>query len=99
MPRSCAKPIAPSIQADSGAALSPKAQRRPKLAWDIDMWVKLPEVVDYLRKNGLNITQAANTQEWFMDNKPVYAHQLLMLANKLRLEKNLPIFLVGDVSC
>jgi hypothetical protein len=98
MPRGYARPTA-SFTQNSPSVPPPKTQRRSKLTWDVDMWVKLSDVVDYLRKNGKKITQSTTMQGWHLDHKPIYAHQLLMLANKLRLEKKLPIFLVGDVSC
>ncbi|RZI45699.1 hypothetical protein [Candidatus Finniella inopinata] len=63
-------------------------------------WVSLKKVITYLERQGHRIQILdADSGDYKIDNKAAKAGALLLLANRLRIEENKPIFLVKEVTC
>ena len=63
-------------------------------------WVPLEKVIGYLEKQGYRVScHQTSSGDYQIDGRIVKAHQLLLLANKLRMEERKPIFMVSEVTC
>ncbi len=62
-------------------------------------WVSLNKIITYLERQGHCITTKNARQGCYeVDKKPATATYLLLLANRLRVEENKPIFMVSEVT-
>jgi hypothetical protein len=63
-------------------------------------WVDINKVVNYLHKKGIFVNKNdIDTKDlYFLDSKPLLASQLVLKANRLRVEENKKIFLVDGIT-
>jgi predicted transcriptional regulator len=93
------------VSISKSRVLSPRDQKertKRKINFTSEKWVKFPEVLDFLKGKGHLIemlVEGKSQPKLHVDDKELHPYQILIMANKIRLQNHQPIFLVGDISC
>ena len=61
-------------------------------------WVHLKDLISWLRRDGHSVIPSPQNNLYWLDGSFLQAHQILLAANKARIEKGLPIFCVHNIT-
>ncbi len=75
---------------------------RKKLYKDVNQkaclaWTSFNAILAWLKEEGIEVSHPSD-DSYFLEGRPLSKMQIVMCANKIRLEKKLTIFLVEDIT-